>query len=1412
MKLLTWLTILSLVPLSSLAQFPQKILLPVYQDTSPSLTEMVALSRADSVKSPKEESSEEPRGIVPSPFVGSDPVAQTHFGDGPQMNPIVSFPGVDFDEVPSDANGAAGLDHYVQTVNRKYAIWNKQGGLVLPPQYLHTLWTGTQWENSSYGDPIVLFDRNAERWLFVHLFNQITESEVVWYLLFAISASADPLGQYHRYSYSFPDLPDYPKIGVWHDAYYISFAGYLNDQYGEYFGDAAGALERDVMLAGGPDPRMILFQVDPAHSHILPSDADGSLPIAGTPNYFAGLFLAGQMIRIYEFTTNWANPNLSTFVHTTSLSTEFFVAPVCYPEENCVNQPASSVILDAISDKLMYRLQYRDFGHEQAMVANHTVRVTDGTNWRSGIRWYQLKKSTGNWSIYQQSTYSPDANHRWAGSIAMDKYGNIAMGYSVSSAQVYPSIRYTGRRLSDPLGVMTLAEGTIAAGGGSSYSDRWGDYSSIRLDPQDDWTFWYTSQFIHSGSDWSTYIGSFQVPIPTQEVLLTQMRQDFTTMSGTNVGRWNGSTFQDITITNPPSKIDPEPLLLSTETLRGKQQLEGSEKYRLWMRNGEELLDYVWNHRSFTIDHSLVSLASLFHGSSPSIVIKNQLIDSPGNENGSIKFKDPWYIDYSDPDFLGNNRNRGHDNAIFYGRTSPFHPDYSSPFPQGPYKGVLLNQSGSAVNWIPPYYKVGTTTPQTIGGVASNFFGWSGIGVEFEQPSNLETGVTFQENNSVAIATYKAAMRTNSTTALSPNSHRKIVRLHNSNYYACYVSAGHIWLTMSTNQGGTWSVEKRVSLDEPAGFTNGSASISLCPASSTDPAFLLVAWEASGPDPGGWRSKVYCKTFDLDNLGFVNRVDVLQQIVHTGQFSARPAVAARITTGHSHALLAWYDPTNGPKVWGRVFFAAGPGTATALTSSGGSNFCLAPNGFYEYTDANGWSIAWSSGDALYYRTFGLVNNTTITLGNQQTVTCCQGGVGSISLVHTHPYGSGYQQAAIAWMDNGLISSPTVVGGYSLRFKQQSGGNWSGATSVWTDVSSSTVPSLTFNYFRQAFSLAWENGGNIRHTKKETGSWSTTTTIASGYTPSVSISVPGHIVSSKEIVLSRGSSYLYPIAGTDIWYQYVPPEENPHLPPELVNSQGRAASLTTPNSSVYFRILTPQINSSRVAYRQLNDTLATERNQDFEGQTLSRLFTGSGQFQCDVYYKATGAISPNFRVRMGLIDDSTNQLLSTLATFGGVQDTTATLSIPLDFPGRRVRVKVLASSVPQNARYQLEQWFLPTDESQNIKTKVHGNNLEQDASAEIPIIYALHPNHPNPFNPSTVLDYDLPEPGNVSLAIFDVLGREVAVLANGFHQAGFHNVTWNAGSAASGVYLARFVVRSEFGAVTYSKVNKLVLMK
>lgn len=440
--------------------------------------------------------------------------------------PVQSFDGLNNVNgvLPPDTNGDVGPNHYMQWVNVSFAIYSKSGTLLYGPAAGNTLWSGFggPCEITNHGDPIVQYDHLADRWM-MSQFSLPNYPNGPFYQCIAVSQTGNPTGAWYRYAFKISDtkLNDYPHFGVWPDGYYLSVNQFAGNTWA---GAGAVVFERNKMLLGQPAQAVYfdLFSVDPNLGGMLPSDLDGPIPPAGTPNYFLqiddnGYGYPQDQIEIWQFSVNWANLSASTFTRNTLLPTAAFDSDMCAGSRSCIPQPGTSAKLDPISDRLMYRLQYRNFGGHESLVLNHTVDVNN-TN-RAGIRWYELRKPNSpgsSWGIFQQGTFSPDTTHRWMGSIAMDGMGNIGLGYSASSGTTFPSIRYAGRLAGDPLGQMSQGEGTFVNGTGSQThtSSRWGDYSSLSVDPVDNCTFWYTNEYVQTtgSSPWLTRIGSFQLP------------------------------------------------------------------------------------------------------------------------------------------------------------------------------------------------------------------------------------------------------------------------------------------------------------------------------------------------------------------------------------------------------------------------------------------------------------------------------------------------------------------------------------------------------------------------------------------------------------------------------------------------------------------------------------------------------------------------------------------------------------------------------------------------------------------------------------------------------------------------------------------------------------------------------------
>lgn len=438
-------------------------------------------------------------------------------------SPLQNFDGVTNVNgvLPPDTNGDVGPNNYVQWVNLSFAIYSKTGTLLYGPAAGNTLWAGfgAPCQTSNDGDPIVQYDHLADRWM-MSQFALPNYPSGPFYQCIAISQTGDPTGAWYRYAFqiSATKMNDYPHLGVWPDGYYMSINQFVGNTWA---GAGAVAFERSKMLLGQPAQAVYfdLYSVDPNMGGMLPSDLDGQAPPAGTPNYFMeaddnAFGFPQDQLNMWQFSVNWTTPSASTFTQVSTMATAAFDSDMCAGSRNCIAQQGTTRKLDAISDRLMYRLQYRNFGGYQTIVLNHTVDVNSADH--AGIRWYELRNSGGGWSIYQQGTFSPDATQRWMGSAAMDANGNIAIGYSASSSTMYPAIRYTGRLAGDTLGTMSQGEGTLFAGTGAQThsASRWGDYSMLAVDPVDGCTFWYTNEYVQTtgSAPWRTRIGSFQLP------------------------------------------------------------------------------------------------------------------------------------------------------------------------------------------------------------------------------------------------------------------------------------------------------------------------------------------------------------------------------------------------------------------------------------------------------------------------------------------------------------------------------------------------------------------------------------------------------------------------------------------------------------------------------------------------------------------------------------------------------------------------------------------------------------------------------------------------------------------------------------------------------------------------------------
>jgi hypothetical protein len=466
----------------------------------------------------------------------ASPLANQYYGDG-----SVNIDGVtSVGYVPPDTNISVGPTYIVETVNVDYQIYNKSTGAAVlsSPAPIHSIFAAAAGLSSNDicasvdgGDPIVLYDKIDGKWIISQLAYNSSLSDD--HFCVAISHGSDPSGSYSAYDFPFGNsLPDYPKLGIWAD-------GSMNDSSshaGVYFsanmfahGSRFTGAEMCAFplsdVASPPSPpsssiTFVCYQNSSSVYSILPADLEGvpggttGAAPSGTAEYYLQ-FSGSNTLNLYQFAPDFTN-------QTATVSTLPSITVDTFHEacggSTCVPQPNTGEQLDSLGDRLMYRLSYRNYGADnQSMVVTQSVQDSSSSN-QTGVRWYQLTNTGSGWAVgqtgQQQGTFaSADGSYYWMGSIAQDKFGDLGIGYSVSSSSYFPGIGFTGRTSTDTPGELEPETFKNIGGGAQTSVSRWGDYSSVSVDPSNDCTFWYANEYLKStGSytNWGTYIYSFQ--------------------------------------------------------------------------------------------------------------------------------------------------------------------------------------------------------------------------------------------------------------------------------------------------------------------------------------------------------------------------------------------------------------------------------------------------------------------------------------------------------------------------------------------------------------------------------------------------------------------------------------------------------------------------------------------------------------------------------------------------------------------------------------------------------------------------------------------------------------------------------------------------------------------------------------
>jgi hypothetical protein len=611
-----------------------------------------------------------------------------------------------------------------------------------------------------------------------------------------------------------------------------------------------------------------------------------------------------------------------------------------------------------------------------------------------------------------------------------------------------------------------------------------------------------------------------------------------------------------------------------------------------------------------------------------------------------------------------------------------------------------------------------------------------------------------------------------------------------------YESADHIWYSKSLDNGANWSAEQCISTVPWSEYAKKHRTPSLT--YQYDGNWILIVWESQWGDETGDDRAIYFRGVNASNSNSMTGVETVADNMLSeppASVMATPVVAFGTNSANSRALFIWHDPTD-QTIKARTRGATGSyGTTVTLMSSVPAwlEFSLAPISAFNVP----WQFTWADGPVVSYAPIYV--SASPSLGPIENLMGME-GVGAIHTPTIVNLQVGEGTPGVAWAEN--------IGGFDwdvIKYRRRHvTGGWNGfPTDVFTggDYVQYTTPSLSGNDQVDDIALVWRTDAHtLMYAMQQGLAWSDQAKLMEGIDPMVSI---GYNPNSSELALSRGTGSPYPIQQGEISF-------NSDGPSSLTTSftQGRGAEIGFPQGKLRVSILEARLNSVPLPFVAMSDTVPVRNLGDLESIFRTEPIRGSGVLTLKLLYAATTGVPKGATFNLLLEDAQTGQPIRTLRTIRGHRDSIVTLTIPYDFGNRATRVAVKPVSVANYRSIQVERWFTQSEDSSSSQAKI----AALGPGIAVPTEFALHQNYPNPFNPTTEIRFDLPDAGNVSLVVFDVLGRKIAEPVSGYREAGYHSAIWNASGQASGVYLARFTATDVSGKVRLAKTNKLILMK
>jgi hypothetical protein len=703
---------------------------------------------------------------------------------------------------------------------------------------------------------------------------------------------------------------------------------------------------------------------------------------------------------------------------------------------------------------------------------------------------------------------------------------------------------------------------------------------------------------------------------------------------------------------------------------------------------------------------------------------------------------------------------------------------------------VVLEGSSVLLEAIPPNFEWA-------------FTGWS--------DGNTANPRTIIPTNHLSLhAVYKLHLGSSSANALAQNTQRKIVRDSGNRYHMVYESRDQIWYAQSTNNGATWSQDRQLTFE---GGLWSKPSVAIMPASSITSERLFVVMEAAEEVYFSGEQSVWHCELDLEG-NFISPLDYVAEaywynynesahgpVVGVARFSSpllQPGEESGEEVGggesvYYYPMVLWYDPSEGAvrakvKKYGSIFTWSG----TTNLLPGATDYTIAPLSEVDGT----WDIAYVSNNTLHYSPVVVVQP-----GFPQLLAVEYVAEGTLSANVEHPSIARVGgTVGISWDLNAWEFVSGAVQ-YAQRVEPE---RWSSPVGWMPVLGWYRLSSLAARNNHAQVTIAWQNEAtSLFYVQGAVDGWGTPSFLRAGVHPTMSV---GFTDAQSEVALSRGVASPYSVQPDVISYSG---DELQRMGPHSVSTSGRGGVLHLPQGSMRVAVLRARVDDTPLEFAAVSDTTKPRSLSEFRTALTTLPLAGTGTLQVQLMFGTDGRVPQGMRLRVVVQDAATGEVLTALRTLGNAEDTLVTLRVALNYGNRPVALSVQPIGVGLVRRFALERWYVVDEESRKPLAK----GAETEASlSQLPTEFAVHPNYPNPFNPTTTIKYDLPEDSHVSLVIYDVLGRKVAELESGVKEAGYHSTTWNASSVASGVYFARFAATDASGHVRLNSVTKLLLTK